>query len=382
MKEQLSDVLNQLEQKYINVWEHFSNIESPTNHKEGVDKASVYLADIAKTLGFEVEVFQQPVSGDVVVIKMNSEVNEKPICLSGHADTVHPLGSYGNPPVKMDDEKIYGPGVCDCKGGIVSSLYAMEALSKCGYKKRPVMLLIQSDEEVGSSISNKATINYICEKSKDAVAFLNMESSKIPHMCIERKGIVNFLFEIEGVEAHSSKCATEGQNAILEAAHKIIEIEKFKDADGLTCCVSKIGGGSALNTVPGKCEFNVNVRFANNAQYEYIKEKMQEIADEKALPDTKCKVTQKTFRNAMPVCDRNVELYNKINEISQKWGMEKLPLEMHTGGSDAADVTAFGIPCVDSLGVSGGGIHSPDEYALLYSLKESAKRVAAVVWEL
>ena len=382
MKEKLFEKLNVLEEKYINVWKNFCDIESPTNFKEGVDKASNYIADVAKELGFEVEVFGQPVSGNVVVITMNSGINKQPICLSGHVDTVHPLGSYGNSPVKMDNEKIYGPGVCDCKGGIVSTIYAMEALSTCGYNKRPVMLLLQSDEEVGSSISNKATINYICEKSKDAVAFLNMEGTKIPHICIERKGIVNFLFEIEGVEAHSSKCATEGQNAILEAAHKIIEIEKFKDADGLTCCVSKIGGGSAMNTVPGKCEFNVNVRFVNNEQYEYIKEKMQEIADKKVLPDTKCKVTQKTFRNAMPVCDRNVELYNNVNEICEKWGMEKLPLVMHTGGSDAADVTASGIPCVDSLGVYGGGIHSPDEYALLGSLKESAKRVVATVWEL
>lgn len=382
LKEKLFNMLDELEQKYINVWQTFSNIESPTNCKEGVDKACGYLSDIAKELGFEVEVFEQPVSGNVVVIKMNSEINEKPICFSGHADTVHPIGSFGNPPVKTDGEKIYGPGVCDCKGGVVSSLYAMEVLSKCGYKKRPLMLLIQTDEEVGSSLSNKATINYICEKSKDAVAFLNMEGTRIPHICIERKGIVNFKFEIEGKEAHSSKCATEGKNAILEAAYKLIEIEKIKDPNGITCCTSIIKGGTTFNTVPGTCEFNVNVRFSTTAQYEEIKQKMQEIADKSFISDTKCTLTQNTFRTSMELCDKNVNLYNKVNEIFEKWELPGLPLEKHTGGSDAADVTAFGIPCVDALGVHGGSIHSPDEYAFLDSLKESAKRITAIACEL
>lgn len=381
-KEIIFNELDLIEEKYIDIWEDFCNIESPTSCKEGVDKAGEYILNKAKELGFETEVFEQPISGNVVVITMNSEINEKSICLSGHMDTVHELGSFGTPAVKKDEEKIYGPGVTDCKGGIVSSLYAMEALSKCGYKKRPVKLLLQSDEEVGSSFSNKATINYICEKSKDAVAFLNMESTKIPHLCIQRKGIANFLFEIEGVEAHSSKCATEGRNAILEAAHKIIEIEKIKDPEGVTCCCSIIKGGSALNTVPGKCEFNVNVRFSTNEQYLMIKEKMESIAQKSVLPDIKCTVTQKTYRTAMELCDRNINLYNKINEIFEKWNMPVLPLEKHTGGSDAADVTACGIPCVDSLGVHGSLIHNPGEFAYLSSLKESAKRVVALAMEL
>ena len=382
MKKEIFSELDNLEEKYINVWQNFCNIESPTSYKEGVDKASGYIADIAEELGFEIEKFTQPVSGDVICITMNSEINQKPIVLSGHTDTVHPLGSCGTPAVKTDNEKIYGPGVTDCKGGIVASLYAMEALIRCGYKKRPVKLILQSDEEVGSSLSNKATINYICEKSKDAVVFLNMEGTRIPHLCIERKGIANFLFEIEGVEAHSSKCATEGKNAILEAAYKLVEIEKIKDADGITCCTSTIKGGSALNTVPGKCEFNVNVRFSTNAQYEEIKKTLQKIADTEYLKGTKCILTQKTYRTSMEICDKNMDLYNKICAIFENWDLPVLKLEKHTGGSDAADVTFFGIPCVDALGVSGDCIHNPDEYGILSSLKDSAKRSAAIVCDL
>ena len=47
-----------------------------------------------------------------------------------------------------------------------------------------------------------------------------------------------------------------------------------------------------------------------------------------------------------------------------------------TGGSDAADVTALGIPCIDNLGAKGGAIHSKDEYAICESLKQSAKMLS------
>ena len=51
-----------------------------------------------------------------------------------------------------------------------------------------------------------------------------------------------------------------------------------------------------------------------------------------------------------------------------------------SGGADSADLSHFGVPSIDSLGVEGGNIHSVNEYAYLRSLAESAKRMAAVAY--
>ena len=77
---------------------------------------------------------------------MNPDAKGKPVCLSGHMDTVHPVGSFGNPPVTFDDKNIYGPGVIDCKGGITASFMAMDALERCGFKRRPIKLILQGAE--------------------------------------------------------------------------------------------------------------------------------------------------------------------------------------------------------------------------------------------
>ena len=63
-------------------------------------------------------------------------------------------------------------------------------------------------------------------------------------------------------------------------------------------------------------------------------------------------------------------------------GMEALAFNKGTGGSDAADVTVYGIPCIDNLGVFGAGIHSINESAHIPSLVQSAKWLAAAALHL
>jgi glutamate carboxypeptidase len=167
----LFDAIKSLQPKYLKVWSDVCNIESPTDCKKGVDACGLYIAMLAKSLGWQVEVEPMEQAGDVVCITMNPASQGAPISLSGHLDTVHPTGSFGTPAVRMDAEKIYGPGVLDCKGGIVAGLLAMEALQRVGYTHLPVRMLLQTDEEVSSRFSKKATIRYICEKAKGSAAF-------------------------------------------------------------------------------------------------------------------------------------------------------------------------------------------------------------------
>ena len=143
---------------YIQVWQDICNIESPTASKAGVDAVGAYIIALARARGWEIEVYPQSVSGNVVAITMHPDAKGAPIALSGHMDTVHAIGSFGTPATRIEGDKIYGPGVTDCKGGIVSALLAMDALEACGYADRPIKLFLQSDEENGSRTSGKDTI--------------------------------------------------------------------------------------------------------------------------------------------------------------------------------------------------------------------------------
>ncbi len=381
-KEVLFEKIDSLYEKYLKVWEDVCIIESPTNFKEGVDACGDYFVKYAKALGWVVEKLPQSVSGDPICITMNPTASGKPICLSGHIDTVHPVGSFGTPAVHFDDERIYGPGVTDCKGGVVGGLYAMEVLHNLGYADHPVKLIIQTDEEGGSKWSNKATINWICEKAEGSRAFLNLEGHTKGEVCIQRKGIITFKFKVTGIATHSSRCALGGANAIIEAAHKMLELEKHKDNEGLTCSCNMISGGNAVNTVAGYCEFVCNVRFATAEQLEQIKSEAEALADTVYVKGCKTELEVDGFRVAMERVDRNLKLVDDLNEAFKKYGLPELMPSKRTGGSDAADATVYGLTAVDSIGTEGDRIHSVDEFGIKISLKECAKRLVTAILEL
>lgn len=377
--ELLDPRLKELEDEYIEFLTDICRIESPTEYKEGVDAVGRYFIDKAKARGWRIDVQSQPVSGDCVCITMNPDAKGAPICFSGHMDTVHPIGSYGDEPVSFADGKIYGPGIGDCKGGIAASFYAMAVLEDCGFKARPIKLILQSDEENSSRFSKKTTVEFMCDMAKGSVAVLNVEGGDGKKVKIERKGIHRYKLTVRGKACHSSKCY-DGISAIREAAYKIIELEKFKDKDGTTVNCGLISGGTAENTVPEECTFTVDVRTRTAADSEAADKAVHDIAAHSYIEGTECEVTLVSSRVPMELCERNIALLSRINEIYTANGIDAVETELGTGGSDAADFTAHGLACIDAVGTWGNGYHTRNEWCYYDSIYEAAKRLALIAW--
>ena len=378
MWQQVFDKIDELSSKYLQVWKEVCDIESPTSCKEGVDAASAYMVRIAEQYGWSVEYNHQPFSGDCVCITVNPDSPDRPVALSGHMDTVHPLGSFGPTPTRVEGDKIYGPGVEDCKGGVVAAFLAAAALWECGFRSRPILILLQSDEEVSSITSNKETVTYMGKKAKNCAAFLNAEGHSFGSLVIERKGIQRYVFDVRGRAAHSSTCY-QGASAVLEAAHKIIALEKYKDKDGITCNCSMLNGGSTPNSVPDTCSFIADFRYKTAAQLIEVEAIARRVAETSFVEGVTCVLSEKSHRICMERCETNEKLFNNIRFIFEKCNLPAVEPVVSRGGSDAADMTALGIPCLDGFGVRGGNCHSRQEFAYVDSLAESAKMMASVI---
>lgn len=369
--------IDMLYPEYIPVWEAVCRLESPTAYKAGVDAVGSYFIHMANDRGWQVEVDSQAVAGDAICITMNPDITEAPVTLSAHLDTVHPVGAYGDDPVHMDETYIYGPGTVDCKGGAVAAFLAMDALHQCGFRARPVQLILQSDEETSSKQSGKTTVEFMCRKAAGSIAFLNTEECKHHTAVVQRKGILRYRFVVSGRAAHSSMCY-KGGNAIAEAAHKLLQLETLKDRDGLTCNCGVIHGGTVANAVAAECSFEADFRFATEEQQAQAHALCRELAEKVFIPGCSCRLEKISERPALEITPKNMELLEKMNEIYAENGLPILQPRSVPGGSDAAYTTLAGIPTVDSIGVDGDGKHTLNEKARLYSLAESAKRMAAV----
>ena len=371
--------IDKLRENYIKLLETVCNIESPTDYKKGVDEVGKIFIDEALKQGWSVEALELENAGNPICITMNPDATLPPVIFSGHIDTVHPIGLFPTPAVTVTEEKIYGPGTHDCKGGAVASFMAMEALKSCGFTSRPIKLILQTDEETGSRTSGKKTVEFMIEKSRGAIAFLNTEAiSKDNTVTLARKGIARYQLEVTGKAAHSASCATLGASAILEAAYKIIELEKFKEEEGITCNCGVISGGSVANTVAEKCTFIADFRHADEEQLKIIEETLERVAETVYTHDTSCTVTKISSRPSMPWRDKNINLFNRINEIYAEYGLPELKYKKGLGGSDAAYITLADIPCIDSIGPFGSGGHTLNEYIYTKDVAECARRLALI----
>ena len=363
--------------EYMDILEQACLFESPTADKAGVDAASYYIAEVAKKKGFDIEVFPQPVSGDVIGILMNGDVDAKQLVYSGHTDTVHPKGLFPAPVVRREGDRMYGPGTLDCKGGVVAALMAMDALKRCGYRQRPLALWLMPDEETSSVQSGKATINYIVDRAKGSVAFLNLEGGNYGKALVARKGILRYELTVHGVAGHSSQCP-DYANAVTEAAHKIIELEKLKDIRGLTCNCGVIHGGTVGNSVAAECKFIADIRFSTLAERDEAIAIVKRVAETVYIPRCHTEVREVSYRPPMEATKENYALLDKINRISEAVGLPTMEPKQGIGGSDAAYSTIAGIPTLDSIGYTGADCHSVKEYVNMSSVLLAAKYFAAV----
>ena len=88
--------------------------------------------------------------GDTLVARTPGE--GAPVVVAGHLDTVWDHGTLASSmPWKLDGAKAHGPGIYDMKAGSFFAFHSVrEILRQKVRTKRPLILLLTPDEEVGS----------------------------------------------------------------------------------------------------------------------------------------------------------------------------------------------------------------------------------------
>ncbi len=138
--------------------------ESPSDDKSAVDACMDLAAAHAKSLGGRVKRHRQRAWGDVLELRFGPRAKSTAnrILLLGHLDTVWPLGTLKTMPCRLAPDaqgqsRLYGPGTLDMKAGVAMAFTAIEMLSEAGQLNNEIVLLLNSEEEVGSPISRPIT---------------------------------------------------------------------------------------------------------------------------------------------------------------------------------------------------------------------------------
>ncbi len=347
--------------------------ESPSEDRKAVN-AAVDLVELwSRNMGGRSKRHKQHQFGDVLELRFGLPHSpQKPVLLLGHLDTVWPLGTLKKMPWRKADGRLWGPGVLDMKAGVIMALAAIQTLQQLKLA-RPVILLLNSDEEVGSTISRPITEKLAQESS----AVLVLEPAQGLAYKTARKGVGQYNVQVTGVGAHSGVDFERGHSAILELAKLIQTISGFTNLDRkLTVNCGVIAGGTRSNVVPSQAFTEVDVRIAKASDAAYVDKLFRKLK----VSDPHCKLTINGGINRPPMERKpgTIALFKKARSLAAELGFT-LEEASTGGGSDGNFTAALGIPTLDGMGAVGDGAHAAHESVVIEHLVPRTALLAAMI---
>jgi len=356
--------------------ERLVTLQSGSHNKEGVDR----VADLIQSEFSDVAVACQRITqrkyGDLLVVRTPAAAAGKPqVLLVGHMDTVFPK-STSFTEYREDAEHVYGPGVIDMKGGLVTGILALKALDRADrLASLPLTFVFNSDEEIGSPSSG----DLIRKEARHSVFAFVLEAGGLNGEVVTgRKGNLSLEVITRGVSGHAAFAGPDKRSAILAMAHHTLALEALNDPErGVSVNVGTVRGGIGANTVPSETVAGVDVRFGRTEDAEAVQQRIHRILERPTAEGTETSWSIRTRRPAMPA-ETNQPLFAALQRTAERLGIDIEP-EFRAGVSDANLVADEGVPVLDGLGPAGGRDHSPDEYLLKDTLLPRTQLLAEAI---
>jgi len=349
-------------------------VESPTEDRQAVNRCVVLLETWIKASGGSSRRSKQRSAGDLLVGRFGpARSAAQPLLLLGHLDTVWPLGTLAKMPFRVRGGRAWGPGVLDMKAGVVMALSALGILA--GRLTRPVIFLLNSDEETGSECSRALTESLA--RGCGSVFVLEPAQGLPGAYKTARKGVGNYRLQVHGVAAHSGVDFGQGHSAVLELGRQIERASAFTDpARGITVNAGVIGGGTRSNVVAAEAWAEFDVRIARAADAPRVDRRFRSL---RAI-DRGCtlEITGGLNRPPMERTPGTVALFRRAATMAAGLGFE-LQEAATGGGSDGNFTSALGIPTLDGMGAVGEGAHAERESILIDALVPRTALLAAMI---
>jgi glutamate carboxypeptidase len=346
--------------------------ESPSEDASKVNSASQIVERWAGQLSMRVKRHKQKEFGDVVELRFGRGRDWKPVLLLGHLDTVWPTGTLQKMPWREADGRYWGPGVLDMKAGVVMALAALKSLQELKLE-RPIILLLNSEEEVGSPVSRGITEKLALESA----AVFVLEPAQGLAYKTARKGVGQYHVQVTGVGAHSGVDFQKGHSAVLELAKQVQTISNFTNLDRkLTVNCGVFAGGTRSNVVPSEAHAEIDVRIAKPSDAAHVARLFGRLK----VSDPNCKLTITGGINRPPMERKQgtIALFKKARALAAELGFV-LEEAATGGGSDGNFTAALGVPTLDGMGAVGEGAHAPHESVLIEHLVPRTALLAAMI---
>ena len=342
-------------------------IETPSDVPESQQAALELLTHALVKIHYKVRRIPGRHSGGHLFARPINRDRKKPIqLLLGHCDTVWPIGTIQDMPLKVKNGKMHGPGIYDMKTGLTQIIFVLRALQELRLEP-PVtpVVFINSDEEIGS----RESTTYIHRLARLANRSLVTEPSLGPRGRLKtaRKGVGRFTIKVKGKAAHAGLNPEQGASAILELANVIQKLFELNDVDkGISVNVGTIDGGLRANVIAPSSSAITDVRVLTHADAEAIEQAIKNI--QPVTPGVTLEIEGRIGRPPLEKTPANRVLWNIASNLARELDFE---LEEGTaGGGSDGNTTSLYNATLDGLGAVGDGAHALHEHIDLEKLPQ------------
>ena len=317
--------------------------------------------------------------------------------MNGHIDVVPegPLSGWTSHPYKPEvrDNKLFGRGANDMKGGLTAKVFALRAIKEAGYKPNaPVYLQSVVEEEC----TGNGALACVAAGYKADAALIGEPFDEA--LVTAQVGVIWFQIKLSGKPVHAER-ATEGVNAV-EAMLPVIagyrEMEKqwnnekmnypdfAQHQHPINLNVGEFHGGDWTSSVPAWAVLNLRIAIypgdSLSERSRQIEKTLQNLVQENGLvKKAKPVLVYHGFYGEGYTLPENTDAENELASAHE--GIFNSPLK-RIAVTAATDSRFFGIyqntPAL-VYGPAGERIHAFDEYVDLDSLKNITKVYARFI---
>jgi glutamate carboxypeptidase len=300
-----------------------------------------------------------------------------PVLLLGDLDTAFPEPAHRRFPLRWEGTRLYGPGIADMKGGLVTMLAALEALEATGLSCPEVRIVLSSDEQAGSLGSSSV----VRSAATGCPWTLCLECARRGGMLMAARGHIGIgELVATGREAHAGSAYEDGVNALDLLARVIPPVNAISDPErGVLVTVTMADAGVRRSVIPGRATAVLDVRTPSPDAWEATVAALAATVAEHGNG----RVDVRTFshRPGVPWTEDTDRLLDLVRAEASVLGFEPDAFASPAAGSSAF-AAAAGSVVLDGMGPLGGGLMTPDEHVDTASIVPRAAVLAATLHRL